>query len=124
MDAIDAYFYGFTATLIHGAPASFDLNSNAISEGFRNSVFSLSPGFGWIDASYDSKIMSVASGMEAEMRRFGYNSYLNEENENCNDCNWKQLFWGVEKYNKLLHIKQYWDPNNVFWCPHCVGSDT
>ena len=36
--------------------------------------------------------------------------------------NWQQEFWG-DNYPKLLRIKKKYDPNNVFSCHHCVGSE-
>lgn len=35
---------------------------------------------------------------------------------------WQNSFWGVN-YPKLLSIKQKYDPDNVFTCHHCVGSE-
>lgn len=35
---------------------------------------------------------------------------------------WKTRYWG-HNYDKLLAIKQKYDPNQVFYCYHCVGSD-
>ena len=29
----------------------------------------------------------------------------------------------MDRYNRLLRVKQQWDPDNLFWCHHCVGSD-
>ena len=29
----------------------------------------------------------------------------------------------MDRYNRLLTVKQLWDPDNLFWCHHCVGSD-
>lgn len=37
--------------------------------------------------------------------------------------NWQQSFWG-ENYAKLLEIKKKYDPDNIFSCHHCVGSET
>lgn len=36
--------------------------------------------------------------------------------------NWQQVFWG-DNYNKLLKIKNKYDPNGLFYCHHCVGSE-
>lgn len=36
--------------------------------------------------------------------------------------NWQQAFWG-SNYAKLLQIKHKYDPNNLFTCHHCVGSE-
>ena len=35
---------------------------------------------------------------------------------------WKDDFWG-ENYEDLLKIKIKYDPDNLFYCYHCVGSD-
>ena len=47
-------------------------------------------------------------------------AYINEGD--AFDPNWKQNFFGVN-YDKLLTIKQKWDPQNVFWVKAGVGSD-
>ncbi|KAF2094169.1 FAD-binding domain-containing protein [Rhizodiscina lignyota] len=36
--------------------------------------------------------------------------------------NWQSVFYG-SNYNKLLQIKQKYDPDNLFTCWKCVGSD-
>ena len=86
-------------------------------------MLSMTTAFSWSNARFDDVIINAASANEESMRRFGYNVYPNEENENCENCDWKQLFWGNEKYNRLLQIKQRCDSQNVFWCAHCVASD-
>ena len=109
--------------MIHGGPSRFDIDASAISAGFRSSLFHWNPGLGWQRRQDDDLVVRVGNEIEGTFRAFGYNGYLNEENEYCDDCDWKKLFWGMKKYNKLLTVKQYWDPKNVFWCIHCVGSD-
>ncbi|KAI9749090.1 MAG: hypothetical protein M4579_007006 [Chaenotheca gracillima] len=47
-------------------------------------------------------------------------AYVNEGDPN--EPNWKQTFWG-DNYDKLLQIKQQYDPEEVFWCFPCVGGD-
>lgn len=46
-------------------------------------------------------------------------SYLNETD--YFQKNWQEAFWGIN-YSKLLEIKQYYDPDNIFNCHHSVGS--
>ncbi|EOO01028.1 putative isoamyl alcohol oxidase protein [Phaeoacremonium minimum UCRPA7] len=47
-------------------------------------------------------------------------SYMNEAD--FNDPDWKVDFYG-ENYPRLLAIKEYHDPESLFYCPTCVGSD-
>jgi len=46
-------------------------------------------------------------------------SYSNETDYFEKD--WQKSFWG-EHYPRLLQIKQKYDPDNLFWCHHSVGS--
>lgn len=50
----------------------------------------------------------------------GSGAYVNEADFNQPD--WKDAFFGVN-YNKLLGIKNKWDPNSVFYILKGVGSD-
>ena len=36
---------------------------------------------------------------------------------------WQTSFWGETNYPKLLAIKLKYDPNGVFTCHRCVGSE-
>ncbi|KAL2860985.1 isoamyl alcohol oxidase [Aspergillus lucknowensis] len=47
-------------------------------------------------------------------------SYLNEADRN--NPWWKEDFYGETNYDRLLTIKNKYDPNGVFYCPTCVGS--
>ena len=47
-------------------------------------------------------------------------AYLNEADKE--EENWQDSFWG-ENYDRLSQIKKKWDPNGVFWCRPCVGSE-
>ena len=47
-------------------------------------------------------------------------AYINEGD--AFDPNWKVNFFGVN-YDRLLQVKQKWDPYNVFWVKTGVGSD-
>jgi len=45
-------------------------------------------------------------------------SYVNEADPT--EPNWQHTFWG-DNYPRLLQLKNYWDPDGVFWCIPCVG---
>jgi FAD/FMN-containing dehydrogenase len=47
-------------------------------------------------------------------------SYVNETD--YFEPDWQRSFWG-ENYPKLLRIKQKYDPEGLFVCHHCVGSE-
>jgi hypothetical protein len=47
-------------------------------------------------------------------------SYVNEAD--YFEPNWQQQFWG-ESYQRLSEIKGKYDPEGLFFCHHCVGSE-
>jgi hypothetical protein len=50
----------------------------------------------------------------------GAGSYVNEAD--YFEPDWQTAFWG-ENYPRLLAIKRKMDPDGLFWCHHCVGSE-
>ncbi|KAE8374542.1 isoamyl alcohol oxidase [Aspergillus bertholletiae] len=50
----------------------------------------------------------------------GMGNYLNEADRY--DPSWKEDFWG-ENYGWLRSVKQRYDPDHIFWCYPCVGSE-
>lgn len=48
-------------------------------------------------------------------------SYVNETDYFL--TNWQQALWG-DNYAKLLSIKKKYDPDGLFYCHHCVGSES
>ena len=51
----------------------------------------------------------------------GAGSYFNEAD--FFEEHWQDNFWGVDNYMRLLDIKFKWDPNQLFYCHKCVGSE-
>ncbi|KAL5340170.1 hypothetical protein BJX70DRAFT_407483 [Aspergillus crustosus] len=47
-------------------------------------------------------------------------SYVNEADRNSPW--WKEDFYGLANYDRLVGIKGKYDPEGVFYCPTCVGS--
>jgi len=50
----------------------------------------------------------------------GAGSYVNETD--YFEPDWQQSFWG-ENYQRLWDIKRKYDPEGLFFCHHCVGSE-
>jgi FAD/FMN-containing dehydrogenase len=52
-----------------------------------------------------------------------FNTTATYYNENSlEEVNWQESNWGAN-YRRLLDIKRAIDPNTVFSCRHCVGSE-
>ena len=51
----------------------------------------------------------------------GSGAYFNQAEHHKKD--WQESFWGMENYKKLLGIKLKWDPDHLFYCHNCVGSE-
>ena len=39
------------------------------------------------------------------------------------DAEWQRSHWGDATYSLLLDVKHKYDPNGLFVCHHCVGSE-
>eukprot|EP01084_Bolivina_argentea_P072561 131752_1 len=119
------YVGGGAATLIGGENNLNKYPDSAVGPGFRNGYWSFSLGVGWSNNSVENNNNAIAFGKkwESKFRTYGSGVYSNEENYDCDGCDWKQEFWGENNYNRLVKVKQQFDPNQVFWCNHCVGSD-
>ncbi len=50
----------------------------------------------------------------------GAGSYVNETD--YFEPDWQQEFWG-QNYERLSQIKRKVDPDDLFFCHHCVGSE-
>ena len=122
-DKVPSFGTGWTFILIDGNIQTFDDNYSSINPSWRKSIFVADSGITWNDSYYDEEIKSFTNKWEGIFNEYGIGIYTNEENKDCDNCNWKKQFWSMDHYQRLLNIKQRWDPNQVFWCNHCVGSD-
>ena len=48
-------------------------------------------------------------------------AYINESDEG--EKEFQRIYWGAENYERLSKIKKQVDPDGVFWCEVCVGSE-
>ena len=76
----------------------------------------------WRNNQYDNIITSFLNEYSDLFMKYGFGAYLNDDIEN--NINWKQQYWGIQNYNKLLKIKNKYDPPTyLFNCFHCIGDD-
>eukprot|EP00299_Pterocystis_sp_00344_P006820 c1897_g1_i1.p1 GENE.c1897_g1_i1~~c1897_g1_i1.p1 ORF type:complete len:679 (-),score=152.43 c1897_g1_i1:41-2077(-) len=90
----------FDMTGYEGSPNS---RNNAISDGFRNAM-----------------VLYISLAFKSELNQFyalGQNSYFSESAYEMD--NWQNRYWG-NKFQRLMSVKQKYDPTEVFWCRHCV----
>eukprot|EP00483_Globobulimina_turgida_P012827 UN12851 len=113
---------GITLILQGGKVNERDDDFTAVTPAFRHNSFEVAGGCGWSNQTYGQMAIDDANKYETKLREYGLGIYSNEENPECFDGDWKQQNWG-NHYDKLLDVKNKWDPNQVFWCNHCVGSD-
>ena len=119
----DGFIRCMTSVLIGGAISSFDDDYTAVHPGFRNSWMELGLSLYWNGDNVTPHALNYSNTWEGKFMKYGYGIYSNEENYGCDNCDWRDSFWGKEHYDRLLKIKQKWDPDQVFWCYHCVGDD-
>ena len=102
---------------------SFSEASSAVSPHLRSSLGSLSCGVGWGDNDDENYFIDLLKKKyRDDLYTVGTGVYFNEPDKYLPD--WKTEYWGsVASYDRLLVVKQQYDPNNTFWCYHCVGSD-
>ncbi|KAH8892257.1 FAD-binding domain-containing protein [Thozetella sp. PMI_491] len=99
---------------------------NSLLASWRDTVVHLYTSEGWNDGLPYTQILTTVDGMTnvkgAALRALEPNTgaYFNEADSY--EPNWQRSFWG-ENYEKLLAIKQKYDPNGLQWCFHCVGSE-
>ncbi|CAK7200273.1 hypothetical protein SEUCBS139899_002964 [Sporothrix eucalyptigena] len=74
------------------------------------------------NASISDAAKTFTGFFSAAMKDLAPNTgaYMNEASKYETD--WQTTFWG-DNYHRLLDIKRKVDPDDVFWCTPCVGSE-
>lgn len=114
-----------------GSIASFAGNSsdlwNAVNPVWRETMMQLQVTLPWDDSvSFDQNVVDGQTVLTEELIPLfveltpGSGAYLNEAS--FQEMEWKETFFGVN-YDKLLAIKERWDPEGVFYAYKGVGSD-
>lgn len=88
------------------SPGSTPISETSISKGFREAFY-----------HYVSSVPTPVG-----LYDLGEGSYFSESAYDQSGDSWKTRYWGTN-YDKLLAIKKVYDPKNLMWCHHCVGSD-
>ncbi|WAR15421.1 A2478-like protein [Mya arenaria] len=112
---------GCTGALIGGHMNDVQPDATAMHPGMRTGVMSLTCGGSWDPnkAGLQPEEDYIAKWAD-RLLTYGQGTYFNEPSEHL--PNWKTEYWGGH-YDRLLSIKRQWDPDHVFTCLHCVGSD-
>ncbi|CEJ79827.1 hypothetical protein VHEMI00044 [[Torrubiella] hemipterigena] len=102
----------------------YKVNSTSATEGWRNSVWHLVSGLEWsYNATTDTRedVIRDINRRTRQLHDISPNTgaYMNEASMYTSD--WKQAFWGEEKYATLLAIKKRYDPEGILNCFRCVG---
>jgi len=109
-----------------GAVSKVPVNATSVHPSWRTSLalFDLGSGFAFNATASEKK--AVQAALTATTQQFGRlagpqaGSYFNEAD--AREPEWQQVFWGPH-YPRLLKIKKEVDPDSVFTCNRCVGSE-
>ncbi|RJE24366.1 FAD binding domain protein [Aspergillus sclerotialis] len=99
---------------------------NALNPAWREAIVHVITGQSWDDTLSDDLAakavydMTYKRGYALRQLAPDTGAYVNEANPNEPDWQWS--FWGPN-YPRLQAIKQKYDPDGLFWCLHCVGSE-
>ena len=102
------------------------MSSSSLHPGWRSAQTCVSCHIGVVEGTNrleafeeQERLKASAAGFAERLRNFGDGEYLNEAD--TDNPNWKVDYWG-HHHDKLLRIKIRYDPYNIFFCHHCVGS--
>ena len=102
-----------------------EYTDSAVSLTFRKAKMHLSAlayvNFG-VELSFQERIEFAHDVVAPAFYPFSEGSYYSESEYSLKE-DWKERFWGMENYQRLLAIKRIWDPTFVFTCRHCVGDE-
>lgn len=98
--------------------------SNAVNPAFRTAVMRLAAEFSWFGTDgatlAKKKQDALKAGIALKMVNPDGGTYANEADPS--DPDWKKNFWG-SNYERLAAFKAQVDPEGLFYCRACVGSD-
>ncbi|CAF0990688.1 unnamed protein product [Didymodactylos carnosus] len=115
--------------LVAGGQVSNSSIDNSVNPAWRTALLHMINGQGWSEETSVADQELVASRLRVQVEILetvggGAQSacYLNEADPI--EPNWQQKFFGTQAiYDRLKSIKKTVDPNGLFICKNCVGSD-
>ncbi|KAJ3171333.1 hypothetical protein HDU87_008359 [Geranomyces variabilis] len=122
--ALGAPVFG-THLVIGQGVRSVDPKSNAVNPAWRDALLFVTTNIYFPDSATAAEIAAIRSQMTQintllKTATQGHGTYANEAN--IDEPDFQSSFWG-SNYGELLKIKQKYDPDAVFNCHHCVGSE-
>lgn len=110
-----------------GGPAGVETPDNAVNHAWRTNALHIISSLFW-DANTTipeaaAEMADFSEKWSEPMRQAtpGAGSYANEAD--ANEADFKETFFGLETYARLLEIKQKYDPTDLFYANKAVGSD-
>jgi len=130
MKANSTAYSGFAAFLVAGGQVSniSGINSS-VNPAWRTALLHVVYSQGWLDTMSEvekNELAMQVSDRGEILNRLAFNSQINSyANEaDPNEPNWQERFYGSKQiYNQLKLIKDTFDPDGLFICKNCIGSD-
>jgi FAD/FMN-containing dehydrogenase len=133
---VNSYIYSnpFTGcsgnAVLGGMSSTIDLNQakTSVALSMRHSLMALTCFSAMEDKNTvqvrKSQVLLMDKLSETILKKYSSWVYWNEPQRNFPANDWKERYWGgLENYNKLLAVKNKYDPDNFFSCYHCVGYE-
>lgn len=114
--------YGIT-----GGPSTITIPDNAVNVAWRDAALHLIPCRFWDANSTFEQIAAYSAEFTADWMPIlqnatpGAGAYDSEGD--VNEVDFKQSFYGLDKYARLLEVKDKYDPTGLFYANKGVGSD-
>ncbi|KAJ5250772.1 hypothetical protein N7489_001182 [Penicillium chrysogenum] len=100
---------------------------SSLNPAWRDATVHLISGVKWNDrlpiSAAEKAIAQVTNTTGYAMRQLAPDSGVYYNEANPWEPDWQWAFWGPN-YPRILSIKQKYDPDNLLWCHHCVGSES
>ncbi|KAF8600190.1 FAD binding domain-containing protein [Ceratobasidium sp. AG-I] len=121
------HFVGSINIVGGGAVSKVNPESTGLNPQWRNdALISWNFGSSWADDASSDEIETIKKSTTKTVQEFGkiagleHAAYFNEADPR--EPQWKKSFFGSH-YDRLLSIKRKVDPQGLFTCNRCVGSD-